>query len=111
MIKCADSCLPDRDTILRLIANLSRFYRESAKPYLYAGRMIPAPAVDCGEVTFERQFSDRTVTLPAILSTAWEGEDGSRAQILINPTEAEAICTVEGKTLQIPALDAVLLPL
>lgn len=41
------SDLPDESKVLTLIRNLTRFYREEGKPYLYAGRMIPALPVAC----------------------------------------------------------------
>ncbi len=105
------SILPDKEKALRLIANLTHFYREQAKPYLYAGRMIPAPAVACQSIAFTRRNDGRTVTLPALLSSAWEATDGSRALILVNPQEMEARCTVNGETVCVPASDAVLLRL
>lgn len=102
------SHLPDKAQALRLISNLTRFYREEAKPYLFAGRMIPAPPVVCGEQTFELMYFDREFTFPKILTTAWEAEDGSRAQVLVNPNATEERCTVNGHEITVSALNAVL---
>ena len=100
--------LPNKDQVLRLIGNLTRFYQEKAKAYLFAGRMIPALPVDCEERHFTCQFVNHPFAMPAVLTTAWERDDGHRAQILVNPGETEATCTVKGQKLTIPAFDAVL---
>ena len=105
------SALPNKEKALSLISNLTRFYKEHAKPYLYSGRMISAPTVECERVTYETYDPNRTLSLPAILSSAWQSEDGSRALILVNPNENAAECKVNGGTVTIPALDAVILPL
>ena len=105
------SFFPDKEKALRLIANLTRFYKERSKPYLYAGRMISAPIVSCETVTFATRSSDRTVTLPSILSSAWEAEDKSRVLILVNPSDEEASCKVNGIPIAISPLDAIILPL
>ncbi|MBQ3507632.1 MAG: hypothetical protein IJA91_03695 [Clostridia bacterium] len=102
---------PHKETALRFIANLTRFYREEAKPYLYAGRMIPALPIDCDRVFFTCRYSDHTLTLPAVLTSAWELPDGTRAQILVNPSCSAVTCTVNGQELRVGALDAVILKL
>lgn len=105
--------LPDKDKTLRFIANVTRFYRERAKPYLYAGRMITPPQISLGSVTYHMETfpGRRPIVLPELLSSAWEGADGSRAVILVNPHDAEKICTVNGRSVTVPALDAVILPM
>lgn len=101
--------LPNKAHVFSLIANLTRFYHEEAKPYLYAGRMISALPVDCEYQKFSCRYVDHRFTMPSVLTSAWEADDGRRAQILINPWEKDAVCTVNGKTLTIPAFDAVLM--
>ena len=103
------SVLPDKEKAIQMIANLTRFYKEQAKPYLYAGRMITAPEVKCDGITFGRRDSERNITLPTIFSSAWQAEDGSRAMILVNPTEKDIDCFVDGKPVTVPKIDAVLL--
>ncbi len=105
------SSLPDKEKALQLVGNLMRFYKKFAKKYLYAGRMITAPAVECESITFRRCDSERSVTLPAILSSAWEADDGSRALILINPGDIEVCCKVNGTSATVPHLDAIMLRL
>ena len=100
------SCLPNKDKALRLIANLTKFYKEEASKYLYAGRMIESPEIECDCVTFGRWDAKRSTTLPAILHSSWEATDGSRALILVNPSECEAICKVDGSAVTIHAMSA-----
>ena len=101
------SDLPDRDKVLTLIRNLTRFYREEAKPYLFAGRMIPALPVECPEREFIGNWGTRPFTLPVLHSTAWEAPDGSRAQILVNPEDFPVECRVGNRLITISGLSAV----
>ena len=98
--------LPDRDKVLTLIRNLTRFYREEGKPYLYAGRMIPALPVECPERELIGNWGTRRFTLPILHSTAWEAADGRRVQILVNPEDFDVECRVGGEKVTVPALSA-----
>lgn len=101
---------PDREKALRLIANLTKLYKDSARPYLCSGRMIPAPEVKCDGVSFEMpQFGK--YTFPSVFSSAWQAEDGGRALILVNPGDRDAVCEVNGESITVPALDGVMLPI
>ena len=102
---------PNKAEALGMIANLTRFYREEAKPYLYAGRMIPALPVECGTITFSRTDSDRPLVLPALLTSAWESPDGKRAQILVNPTREIQNGLVAGRRIPVPPMGARLVSL
>lgn len=102
---------PNKETVLRLIANLTRFYREEAKPYLFAGRMIPAQPVDCDDLHYTCKYVDRNVVLPAILTSAWELDDGKQAQILVNPSTDPVTCTVGEREIRVDGLSGVLIPL
>lgn len=105
------SIFPNKEKALRLIANLTRFYKECAKPYLYAGRMIPSPRVECESVTFALSNSERSVTLSSVLWSAWEANDGSRALVLVNPSDAEERCKVNRVEVTVPPLDAIIIAL
>ncbi|MBR3715928.1 MAG: hypothetical protein IKM18_08480 [Clostridia bacterium] len=105
------SHFPDKEKAFRLIANLTRFYKNVAKPYLFAGRMLPLPNIESPNVSFTIKNSERTVTLPAILSSAWETRDGKRALILVNPSDIEAHCQINGIQVTVPPLDAITHPL
>ena len=101
--------LPDREKALDLVANLCRFYREGAGKYLYNGRMIPGKPVTCDKVYAHMEWYGRAFAFPAVYSTAWLAEDGTRAQIFVNPGDKEQICTVEGCEITVPARDAVMI--
>ena len=102
---------PDKNEVLKLIANLTRFYKEQAKPYLHAGRMIPAQPVTCDTVSYTQGYLGKKLSLPAVLSSAWETRDGAKAQILVNPSERDLICSLNGAEVTVPAQNAILLPI
>ncbi len=97
---------PDFDPDLKFIGNLVKTYKTEAKKYLLSGRMIKAPKVKCETVTFKRYDSNRTITLPSIVFTAWKATDGSRALILVNPDTKKRKCSIRGREFVIPALSA-----
>ena len=101
--------IPNQEPILRLVKNLSGFYHEKAKPYLFAGRMMTPLTVECDTLAFLRRDIEGTVTLPSILSTAWISPDGKLAQILVNPQDKEATCSVGGKKYAIAPLSAIII--
>ena len=103
------SRLPDREKALDLVANLCKFYRAGAGKYLYNGRMIPALPVTCGKVLAHLAWYGRDFAFPAVYSTAWQAEDGSRVQIFVNPGDSAETCTVAGKQITVPARDAVMI--
>ena len=103
------SRLPDKEKALDLVANLCRFYREGAGKYLYNGRMIPGKPVTCGKVHAHMEWYGRAFAFPAVYSTAWQAEDGTCAQILVNPGDRAETCTVDGCEITIPARDAVMI--
>ena len=105
------SQLPDKEKALRLIANLTAFYKEKAKPYLFDGKMTVPPTVECESILFPMSNPVRELALPAVLSSAWEASDGSRALVLVNHLDSDQICTVNGKDVSVPALDAILIEL
>ena len=100
--------IPNQEKILRLVKNLTAFYHNEAKPYLFAGRMIKPLEVECGTLEFLRHDCDGSVTLPSVLSSAWETSDGHRAQILVNPQDKEIVCSVGGLEHKLHPLSAVL---
>ena len=102
------SVLPDKEKTFKLIANLSHFYKEKAKNYLYDGKMVAAPSVECETLTYTANTPGGSVSLPAVLSSAWDRGDGKRALILVNPSDVEVGCKVDGVEIIIPPLDAIL---
>ena len=102
--------IPNQEKILRLVKNLTTFYREAGKAYLCDGRMLSASEVECDTVTFGCD-GNKTVTLPSVLSSAWEANDGTRARVLVNPMDAPVRCVVDTEEIEISPLSAILLPL
>lgn len=50
-------------------------------------------------------------TLPMVHSYAYEAEDGTRAQIFVNPFDDMIVCKVGERLVEVPALDATLIQL
>ena len=96
----------DQEKVFKLIKNLTAFYKNEAKSYLYNGRMIKPPKVECETVEFITD-DNFTVILPAVLHSAWQSEDGNKALILVNPFDREVKCKVDGKQVEIPPLNAI----
>ena len=99
---------PNRDLTLKMIKNLTQFYKDCGKDYLYAGRMIPSPTVECEKKIIPLDKPDKQCTLPTTLSAAWQAPDGRRALILVNPDDVDRTCRVNGETITVPALNAIL---
>jgi hypothetical protein len=102
--------IPDRDKVLMLVSNLSRLWREKAKDFIFGARMIEAPIVKCGTVTLHKNIegiaNESDSVLPAVICTAWEGKEGERVCLLVNPTETKQECLVDGECVLVPPLDA-----
>ena len=94
------------EKILTLVSNLTAFYNAYAKPYLWAGRMITPPAMDCESIVLGYLNSDKTLSVPALHCTAWQAPNGDRACILVNPNERDVECKLAGETIIVPALNA-----
>jgi hypothetical protein len=105
------SYLPDQERVLTLTKNLLRLYREKAGAWLYDGRMIAPRPVDCGTVVFTAlRPIERKVALPALLTTAWENEQG-KVQLLVNPEPTAQACRINGQEITVPPLDGILISL
>lgn len=102
--------LPNQENVLALIRNVVRLRRRTGKKYMYGGRMIKPHAVEgAGEHTFETLFAPYTFTAPRVMTSRWQAQDGTCAQLLINWTAEKISVSVNGKTVDVPALNAVLL--
>lgn len=103
--------IPDREKVLTLVSNLSRLWREETCGTVYGGRMVPAPQIECGTVTLHKNIEglvkESDSVLPAVICTAWERESGERMLLLVNPTETEQSCRIDGREMTVPPLDGV----
>ncbi len=100
------SALPNKDTVLKFISNLTKFYKNVAKKYLYNGRMAPSAPFSCDNLVFECARDIRN--FPAVHCSAWETDNGKTAYVLVNPTAVDRVCTLDGAEITVPALDAIL---
>ena len=105
------SCFPNKEKALVFIKNLTRAYKDGAKKYLYAGRMIASPEVKCEKISFAKRLSEYNVEISALAWTAWEAEDRSRALIIANPEDRDICCEVDGKEITVSALSAKIIEL
>ncbi|MBQ7337530.1 MAG: hypothetical protein IJW40_03640 [Clostridia bacterium] len=100
---------PDMEKTLTLIKNLTKFYREQAKEYLYDGRMCQSHAYECGEISIPLSGAYGTTRLPRLLLSAFCGEGGKVAHIVVNPEDVPVALTLDGCAYTVPALDALLI--
>ena len=100
---------PDTETVLTFIGNLTDFYKEKAKKYLYDGTMLPLPELEIAPVSFGLGDFGGEITVPSVVCTAWQSGDGERAIVAVNPSENEADVGFGGKRTTVPALGAALI--
>ncbi|MBQ8526309.1 MAG: hypothetical protein IJ460_06320 [Clostridia bacterium] len=96
----------DKERALTLIANLTKFYKEKAKPYLCSGRMTSPMSFRCNTLSYKTEQS--VCHLPSVLCSAWESGEG-RVHIFVNPEPYEQTVEFDGGAITIPALDAVII--
>ncbi len=91
----SDKLLPDQENILTLLRNTNRWRRSDFKKYLLEGQMLkPIPICECSTITF-RLVNGRDYTTEKILTSRWQANDQSIAQIFTNFDETEQTCTVQ----------------
>ena len=98
--------MPEQEPICKLMANLARLRRELSENYLAAGRMLKAPEVECGTNTVY-PYNFAPVEVPRIVASSWQGIDGKIITILVNYNAEDETCTVSGKTVTVPAYNAI----
>ncbi len=102
--------LPDEDQALTLVGNLTALRRGAGKKFLHEGRMLPPLSVEgAGEHTFQMVSAIETLTVPRVLTSRWQAQDGEIGQALINWTKEDVVCRVENKEITVPAMDAVMI--
>lgn len=100
--------LADRDKAFDFIRNLNALYDGGADKYLFSGRMIPAAPISCESVSYPVN-KGYVGTYPVLHTAAYEAADGSRAQIVVNPSDSEQTFVINGKNVNISALSAMIL--
>ena len=78
------SLLPERQPIMDFIKSATAYRRGIGKEYLVFGKMIKPISVICKKVPMYKPGKDSFVEYPSVLTSAWEAEDGSKAQFFAN---------------------------
>lgn len=100
---------PDMDKTLTFIKNMREFYDSCGKEYLYCGKMINAPSIECESIEIPLFRGRKSATLPALLTASYEAKDGHIAYIVINPDSNTASFSLESEKYEIKPLDAMLI--
>lgn len=84
-----DSELPEQQSVITLIRNMNEWRTGTGKPYLHLGRMVkPLPVAGVKHQRFAMK-GGRELAVPAVLTSRWEADDGSQAQLFVNYTREE----------------------
>jgi hypothetical protein len=100
---------PDMEKALAFIKNVMDFYNREGKKYLYSGRMKNGQSIECGEITIPLTRGRKFATLPRLLSSVWEEENGKTAYIVVNPEEEEVEFFIGEDKYIAPSLNAILI--
>lgn len=100
---------PNMELALTLIKNLKRFYDEGGKKYLLSGRMSVSPDIECEMIDIPMFRGRDFITLPRLLCSTWEAQDGKTAYIIVNPETEPVGFSIDGVAYEAPALDATII--
>lgn len=89
------SYLPDRDAVLEFVKVATAYRRGVGKKYLVYGEMIKPLDVQCDTVPMYKPITDYVTQYPAVLTTAWQASDGTKAQFFASYRKQEEKCTVD----------------
>lgn len=100
---------PDMKKALLFIKNMISFYNNGASRYLYNGRMCKGMEISCESITIPLYRGRESATLPRLLSSCWEADNGRVAYIVVNPEDTPVSFSIEGEHFDVPALNALLI--
>jgi len=100
---------PNMEKTLRFIKNVMSFYRSEGEKYLYSGKMIFAPDIECEEITFPLFRGRKEAKLPRLLSSTWQTDGGKTAYIVVNPEDVAVMFKINGVSYEAKPLDATLI--
>ena len=100
---------PNMEKSLLFIKNMMEFYNAGAKKYLYSGRMKNASKIECEKIRIPMCRGREFATLPRLLFSSWEAENGKTAYIIVNPEDESVEFTLDGEAYSIDALNAILI--
>lgn len=98
--------LPNKELAFTMIKNYAKCYRESAKDYLFAGKMIKPLEYECNDEVTYRHSNGSDFVVKSVLSTAWKYGD-KKAQIFANHTDKDVKIKFRGKQITVKALSAI----
>ena len=100
---------PNMEKTLEFIKNVMEFYRNVGKKYLYSGKMIFAPDIECDEIIIPLFRGRKEANLPRLLSSAWQTEDGKVAYIVVNPEDVAVSFKIGNESYEAKPLNAMLI--
>ena len=101
---------PFQPEIVTLVRNLNAARRRWPE-FLRQGDMIPAPEIECGTRVFATLARSGERRVPEILTSAWRAPDGREAAFFVNYQTQEKSFRLNCRTVSVPPLDVVMLPL
>ena len=100
---------PDMEKTLLFIKNMSEFYNNGAKKYLYGGKMASATDISCESITIPMFRGRDSITLPRLLSSVWKNGSNGLAYIIVNPECESVSFTLDEKKYEVGPLGAILI--
>ena len=89
------SVLPPREPMMQFVKSATAYRRGIGKKYLVFGRMIKPCRVSSQCVPMYKVNFDYSTEYPAVLTTAWTAEDGTKAQFLANYLAKNVTCRID----------------
>jgi len=100
---------PDMEKTLKFIKNVMEFYHRVGKKYLHCGKMSISSDIECEEITIPLFRGRKYASLPRLLSSSWENENGKTAYIVVNPEDVDVKFKLGDAEYEAPALNATLI--
>ncbi len=90
------SDIPDRDGVLKFIKSATTLRRGVAKDFLVYGKMIAPCKTVCREIPIYRPDDQKAMhNYPVIMTSAWQSQKNTKAQIFANYTPGNEMCVVD----------------
>ena len=100
---------PDMEKALLFIKNMVEFYNSEGKKYLHCGKMSAYGNFECEEIKIPMFRGRKFASLPRLLCSVWEAEDGKLAYIVVNPEETDISFSIDGEIYTVKPLNATLI--
>ena len=100
---------PDFEKTMKFIKNVMRFYNDCGKEYLFSGKMKLEKDIECENTVIPLFRGRKSATLPRLLSSVWEADNGRSAYIVVNPEDVNCNFKIENEEYSVNGLDAILI--